>query len=109
MNRTPETILGILGGIFGLLGGIFTLVILSSFEYIISGPGISTLLAGLGVSAILASTVGLTATVYINQKPKAIGIILIISAIWLLISISAFGIIGAILLGIAGIVTLIRK
>lgn len=98
-SRTLELVLGILGGIFGLLGGVFALLF-SAFE-----PSIGVL----GVSAILASIVGLGGTVYVTQNARNGGIILIISAVWLLISISAFGIIGAVLLGIAGLAALIRK
>jgi len=63
----------------------------------------------LGVSAILASIVGLAGAIYVTQNAKYGGIILIISAIWLIISISAFGVLGAVLLGIAGLAALIRK
>ena len=98
-SRTLEVVLGVLGGVFGLLGGVFALIV-SAFECSIFG---------LGVSAVLASIVGLVGAVYVTQNPKIGGIILIISAIWLLISISAFGVIGAALLGIAGLAALIRK
>lgn len=99
ISRTLEIVLGILGGIFGLLGGVFALIF-SAFA-----PSVGVL----GVSAVLASLVGLAGAVYVSQNPKYGGIILIISAIWLLISISAFGIIGAALLGIAGLLALLRK
>ncbi len=98
-SRTLEVVLGVLGGVFGLLGGVFALIF-SAFE---------SSIFGLGVSAVLASIVGLVGAVYVTQNPKIGGIILIISAIWLLISISAFGVIGAVLLGIAGLAALIRK
>ena len=98
-SRNLEIILGILGGIFGLLGGVGALIF-SAFA-----PSIGVL----GVSAVLASIVGLGGAVYTSQNPKHGGIILIISAIWLLISISAFGIIGAVLLAIAGLLAILRK
>jgi hypothetical protein len=98
-SRTLELILGILGGVFGLLGGVFALIF-SAFE-----PS----LFGLGVSAVVASIVGLVGAIYVTQNAKYGGIILIISAVWLLISISAFGVLGAVLLGIAGLSALIRK
>lgn len=98
-SRTLEIVLGILGGVFGLLGGVVALIF-SAFA-----PDIFAL----GVSAILASIVGLVGAVYVTQNAKYGGIILIISAIWLLISISAFGVLGAVLLGIAGLSALIRK
>jgi hypothetical protein len=98
-SRTIELILGILGGIFGLLGGIFALMF-SVF---------ATDIATLGISAVLASIVGLVGTVFVLKNAKWGGIILVISAIWLLISISLFGIIGAVLLGLAGILAIFRK
>jgi len=90
-SRILEVVLGVLGGVFGLLGGVFALIF-SAFE---------SSIFGLGVSAVLASIVGLVGAVYVTQNPKIGGIILI--------SISAFGVIGAALLGIAGLAALIRK
>lgn len=98
-SRTLEIVLGILGGIFGLIGGVMALIF-SAFA-----PSVGAL----GVSAILASILGLGGAVYLSQNPKIGGIILIISAIWLLFSISAFGILGTVLLGIAGILALLIK
>lgn len=98
-SRTVELVLGILGGIFGLLGGIIA-VMFGIF---------ASEITGLGISAILASIVGLAGAVYVLKNPKWGGIILIISAVWLLISISLFGVLGAVLLGIGGILALLRK
>ena len=98
-SRTIELVLGILGGIFGLLGGIFA-VMFGIF---------ASEITGLGISAILASIVGIAGAVYVLKNPKWGGIILVISAIWLLISISLFGVLGAVLLGIGGILALVRK
>ncbi|OED03697.1 hypothetical protein A9757_05290 [Methanobrevibacter sp. A54] len=99
-SRTLELVLGIIGAIFGLLGGVFA-IMLSSFG--------GTEIFALGISALLASIVGIVGSVYVKNNAKTGGIILIISAIWLLISISAYGILGFILLGIAGLIALIRK
>ncbi|KZX15543.1 DUF4064 domain-containing protein [Methanobrevibacter filiformis] len=98
-SRTAELVLGILGGVFGLIGGVFALFF-SAFE---SSIGV------LGLSAILASIVGIIGTVYIKNNPKLGSIIVVISSFWLLISISLFGVLGFILLLIAGILGLIRK
>ena len=98
-SRTIELVLGIMGGIFGLLGGVFALIF-SAFA-----PSVGSL----GVSAVLASIVGIFGAAYVMQNPKYGGIILIISAIWLLISISLFGLIGAVLLGLAGLLAVLRK
>lgn len=98
-SRTIELILGVLGGIFGLIGGIIALMI-SIFV---------TDLAILGISAILASIVGLGGAVFILKNAKWGGIILLISAVWLLISISLFGVLGAVLLGFSGVLAILRK
>lgn len=98
-SRTLEIVLAIIGGIFGLLGGVFALIF-SAFA-----PSVGVL----GVSAILASIVGLIGGIYVSSNAKYGGIILIISAIWLLISISAFGVLGSVLLGVAGLAALLRK
>ena len=98
-SRTVELVLGILGGIFGLLGGIFA-VLFGVF---------ASEITGLGISAILASIVGIAGAVFVLKNPKWGGIILIISAIWLIISISLFGVIGSVFLGIGGILALVRK
>jgi hypothetical protein len=98
-SRTVELVLGIIGGVLGLLGGGFALIF-SAFA-----PSIG----GLGVSAVLASIVGIVGAAYVVQNAKYGGIILIISAVWLLISISAFAVPGAVLLGIAGILAILRK
>ncbi|MGC9517466.1 MAG: DUF4064 domain-containing protein [Methanomicrobiales archaeon] len=99
-SRTIELVLGIAGGIFGLIGGVIA-VLLGSF----AGDEIVLL----GISAILASIVGIVGSVYITKDPKIGGIVLVVSAIWLLISISLFGVLGTILLGISGLLAIFRK
>ena len=98
-SRTVELVLGIIGGIFGLLGGAFALIF-SAFA-----PSVG----GLGISAVLASIVGIVGAAYVLQNAKIGGVILVVSALWLLISISAFGVPGAVLIGIAGLLALFRK
>ena len=98
-SRTVELVLGIIGGIFGLLGGVFALMF-SAFA-----PSVG----GLGVSAVLASIVGIIGAAYVLQNAKWGGLILIVSAVWLLISISVFGLPGAVLLGLGGLLAVLRK
>ena len=98
-SRTVEPVLGIFGGIFGLFGGVFALMF-SAFA-----PSVGSL----GVSAVLASIVGIVGAAYVMQNAKWGGIILIVSAVWLLISISLFGVLGAVLLGLAGLIAVFRK
>ena len=88
-----------MGGIFGLIGGVFALMF-SAFA-----PSVGSL----GISAVLASIVGIIAAAYVMQNAKWGGIILILSAVWLLISISLFGVLGAVLLGLAGLLAILRK
>lgn len=97
-SRTLELVLGVIGGIFGLLGGLFAIV------FSVFGPE----LLYLGMSAILASILGIIGSVYVRNNPRRGGAVLIISAVWLLISISAFAIPGTVFLGIAGVLALIR-
>ncbi|MDP1553153.1 MAG: hypothetical protein Q8M06_09085 [Methanobacteriaceae archaeon] len=99
-SRTIELLLGIIGGIFGLLGGIFA---------VLFGSIAAADIVILGISAILASIIGIVGSIYVTRNAKIGGIILIVSAVWLLISISLFGVMGSILLGIAGLVALLRK
>src|ERR1700690_4190890 len=66
-SRTVELVLGIIGGIFGLLGGVFALMF-SAFA-----PSVGSL----GVSAVLASIVGIVGAAYVMQNAKWGGIILI--------------------------------
>lgn len=92
-SRTLEVALGLVGGIFGLLGAIIGLIFIPA----------------LGLSAILASVLGIFGAIYVTKNPKWGGIILVVSSVWLLVSISLFGVIGFILLLIAGLVAILRK
>ena len=97
--RTLELVLGILGAVFGFLGGLFAIMFSAFGEDLLI----------LGISAFLASIVGLVGAIYLKPNVKYGGIILIIAAIWVLISISAFGLIPCIFFGIAGILALFKK
>ncbi len=88
---TLEFVVGVIGAVLGLQGGF----------YVLSSVVID------GYSAILASTIGLIGAVSVNLNAKIGGVILIISSIWLLISIpTSYGIFGAALLGAAGLMGL---
>ncbi len=52
----------------------------------------------LGISAILASILGIIGAVYVRVNPRNGGIILIINDVWLLISISTYAIPGTVFL-----------
>jgi hypothetical protein len=107
ISRTIELLLGILGGIFGIFGAIAGILLGSiGAAFAASGSGEVTVL---GTSALFASIVGIGGAAFVLRDAKIGGIILIISAIWLLISISLFGILGAVLLGLAGLLAIFRK
>jgi len=97
--RTVELVLGILGGIFGIIGGI---VILSVGLY-------SSTILGYGISAIIASIIGMIGASLVVKYPLRGGIILIISGVWLLLSYSAYNLFGTVLLIAAGLLAIIRK
>lgn len=99
ISRTIELSLGILGGVFGLLGGIFA-IFMGAF---------ASDLAMLGFSAILASIIGIIGAVLVLKNPKYAGIVLIISGVWLLLSISFAGVIGAVFLVLSGVLAIFRK
>lgn len=98
-SRILELVLGIIGSILGLLGGLFAI-----FFSVFRSEALY-----LGISAIMASILGIIGAVYVRENPRNGGILLIVSAVWLLISISAVAIPGTIFLGISGILAIIRR
>lgn len=106
-SRTLEIILGIIGGVFGLIGAVFALMV-GTLDVAFSASGTSPLTM-LGINAVLASILSIITTAFINKNPTKAGIIIIISALWLLISISYFGILGFVLLGLAGLLAIFKK
>lgn len=98
-TRTTEFVIGLIGAIFGFIGA-FIALLFSTF---------SSDITGLGISALLASILGIVGAIYVKKNPRIAAILLLISAIWVFISISLFGVIPGILLGIAGILALVRK
>jgi zinc-ribbon domain len=97
--RTIELVLGILGGIFGLIGGIVTLSVELS----------SSIALSYGISALIASIVGIIGAVVVVKYPLRGGIVLIVSGVWLFISNSAYGDFGTFLFVLAGLLAIIRK
>lgn len=90
---TLEFVVGVIGAVLGLQGAFF--VINSSYV------GID------GISALLASLMGLLGAFSVKLNAKIGGIILIISSIWLLISIpTSYGIFAGALLAAAGLLGL---
>ncbi len=108
MKRTAEFVMGLLGGIFGFFGGIAGLCVGTVDNAFFAGSSdydITTL----GWSALGAATLGIVATAFVKSKPKLGGWLMIISAIWGVISISLFFALPGILLFVGGLMALIRK
>jgi hypothetical protein len=63
----------------------------------------------LGVSAISASVMGIVCAVVVRENHIIGGMGLLVCAVWLIISISAYGVIGSVLFGIGGLIALLRK
>lgn len=106
-RRTAELVLGILGGVFGLIG--------AGFALLIGGLGGAFEVAGakqivaLGWVAIVASIIGLVGAGLVTSRTKLAGGLMLFAAILGLISISFGYLFATILLGIAGILALVRK
>jgi len=95
-SLTIEFVIGFLGGLLGLYLGVF--ILFSQLDN--------------GISAISASLVGLIGVFVIYRSAIVGGILLIVSSIWLLISIpTTTGILAAVLIGAAGLMKLdeVRK
>jgi len=102
--RIASLILGIIGGLAGIVGAVFAL-----FTGGVAGAfGVegSSTVVGLGFSAMFFSLLGLVGGALALSKPKAAGVMMIISAIGGLISISMGYIIAFPLLLVAGILAL---
>ncbi|GGM18561.1 hypothetical protein GCM10011351_00420 [Paraliobacillus quinghaiensis] len=107
MSRTTEFVLGLIGGILGFFGAILALFI-GGVDAAFSETGSSSL-TGLGWSAFLFSALAIVGSVVVKSKAKLGGTLLLVSAVGGLISISFFYLISAVLIGIAGIMGLVRK
>lgn len=105
MKRTAEFVLGLLGGIFGFFGAFFG-IFFGAIDKAVTG---SSEISGLAVSAMLASIVAIVGSVMVRSKAKVGGAIMLIAAIWGLISISLFYVLPAVMLIIAGLMGVLRK
>ncbi|WP_102027124.1 DUF4064 domain-containing protein [Salirhabdus sp. Marseille-P4669] len=103
--RITEFILGLIGGIFGVLSSILAMFV-GSIDAVFTG---STTVSSLGVSALFASIVGIIGSVVVKKRDKLGGILMIVSAIWGIISISLFYILSFVLLLMAGLMGVFRK
>lgn len=107
MARTAELVLGLLGGIIGLLASGAALLF-GGLGSAFGAEGASQVI-GQGWLAVLASIVGTIGAALVKSRTKLAGWLMIISGVVGLVAISAFYIISTILLGIAGLMALLRK
>lgn len=98
--RGFEAILATIGGIIAFAASSFV-VFIGSFT--------QALTISLGTISIIGSVIGIIAGWYSFKDPKVAGVILIIAAILVLFGSSIFGLVGAILILIAGILDLFRN
>ena len=105
MQRTTEFVLGLIGGIFGIFGAFFGLFF-GAVDKAVSGSGT---IISLGSSAFIFAALGIIGSIVVKFKPKFGGVLLLVSGIGVLISISLFGVLPALLLIPAGLMGLIRK
>ncbi len=98
--RGFEAILATIGGIIAFAASSFV-VFIGSFT--------QALTISLGTISIIGSVIGIIAGWYSFKDSKVAGVILIIAAILVLFGSSIFGLVGAILILIAGILDLFRN
>ncbi len=106
LNRTTEFVLGLIGGIFGF-GGAFFAMFFGAVDKATTGSGGS--ISGLGIAALIFAVIAISGAIVVKFKPKLGGWLLLISGIGIVISISLFGILPALLLIPAGLMGLLRK
>ena len=105
-SRTTEFVLGLIGGIFGIFVGVFVIM----FGEL--GRGFSGSSGGLtssGIAVIILATLGIIGAAMVKSKPKIAGVLMLVAAIGGFIASFVFYILPAILLLIAGLMSLIRK
>lgn len=105
--RLAALILGIIGGIAGFGGALFALII-GGLDAAFSGSGTSPVI-GLGVAAVLFSLIGLVGGALALKKPKAAGIMMLVSAVGGLVSISWGYVVAFPVFLIAGILALLSQ
>ena len=106
-SRTGEMVLGIVGGVFGLL--------VAGFEWILGGLGrvFGASSAGMAIQlstlTFFASTLGIIAAALVGMRPRLCGALMMLAAVLGLIGASMFYAIPAVLLGIGGLLAVVRK
>jgi len=105
MSRTTEFVLGLIGGIFGIFGAFFALFF-GTIDKAVSGSGT---ISSLGASAFIFAALGIVGSIVVKFKPRFGGLLLLVGGIGILISISLFGVLPALLIIPAGLMGLLRK
>nr|NNM89853.1 DUF4064 domain-containing protein [Bacilli bacterium] len=106
MNRTTEFVLGLIGGIFSF-GGAFFAMFFGAFDKAATGTGGS--ISSLGIAAFVFAILAILGSILVKFKAKIGGVLMLISGVGILISISLFGVLPALLLIPAGLMGLLRK
>jgi hypothetical protein len=101
MKRTTEFVLGLIGGIFGFGGGFLSLFF-GAVDEAVSG---SSEITSLAWSAIVASIMAIIGSIVVKFKARIGGAMMLISAIWGVISVSLFYVLPGLLLLIAGLLS----
>jgi len=117
ISRIPETVLSILGGISGIVVGLILIVLAFSTNYMdyshipdysYYGPEFWSLL--FGVTSLSGGVIGIVSGVIFKYYTKIASILALIASVFCLIGgIVIFGIIGFVLLLVAGILGFIKK
>jgi hypothetical protein len=105
-ERTPEFVLGLAGGILGLVAA----PILFLAGGILAAFGLSSgvTLVGVSVAGGTLSIIGLTGAAFVKSHPRLSGVMMLLTGFLGLFVLLGFWL-GALLLLVAGIVTLLRK
>lgn len=105
--RVASMIIGIIGAIAGFGGALFALFV-GGADAAFSASGTSSVV-GLGIAAVLFSTLGLVGSILALKKPKTAGILMLIAAVGGVISVSWGYVIAFPLLLLAGILALVSQ
>ena len=107
VNRLPETILGVTGGIIGVLSALFVLFIGGIGEAFGANDGPS--IVALGLVAVVLSILGLVGGSIVKINSDVAGVMMVIAGIGGFIAISFGFIVAGPLLVIAGTMALVRN
>jgi hypothetical protein len=105
-ERTPEFVLGIVGGILGLVAAPILFLaggILAAF-----GLSSGSTLLGMSVAGGILSIIGIIGAAFVRSRPKVSGVLMLLSGLLGFFVVLGFWL-GALLLLVAGIIALVRK